>query len=83
MSKDTFSEDCPGCLPCVIDPLTSQMLPDDHPIMIELMKIWKQTTREERKSYHAVMCLNSREPRHVKDVKDVMDRLSSAFSKAN
>ena len=47
MSQQKFDDECPDCLP----------------ILIEIVyQVWAGTTKEEREAFHQVTCLNSRVP---------------------
>jgi hypothetical protein len=61
MSRQEHSDDCPGCEPAMLD-RTGKRVPDDAPEMQVVLKLWKETTSEERKAWHSVTCKNSREP---------------------
>jgi hypothetical protein len=44
-----------------MDVATGKLLPDDDPMMIDMLKVWSETSLGERRAYHRVMCLNSRD----------------------
>jgi hypothetical protein len=60
MSWTEHDDNCPGCLPVLLDPKTMRALPDDSPEMVAVMVAWGRTTLEERRAWHRVTCRNSR-----------------------
>jgi hypothetical protein len=82
MSIQEYDDNCPGCRPAIIDLQTKQVLPDDSPIMVSMLKIWAETSLQERKAYHRVMCLNSRDAIDVYLVRLVIKRLETAQAQA-
>jgi hypothetical protein len=67
MSSKAYEDDCPGCRPVAMDPKTGKVLPDDHPLMLRMARVWaNKTTREQRVAWHNVTCQNSR---HWHDLK--------------
>ena len=75
MTIDKFSDDCPGCRPAVLNEKTGQHVADDHPVMQAVLKMWGETTFDERKAYHAVICQNSNDPEHLKIVYRLIDQV--------
>jgi hypothetical protein len=58
-SDDHDPESCPGCRPIVIDPVSG------HPhrkLTLVAEKSFLAATPEQRKAWHRVTCLNSRDP---------------------
>ena len=78
MSLTKFDDNCPGCRPAIVDLATKAVLPDDHPLMIAMLKIWAETSIGERRAYHRVMCLNSRDPIDVYLVALVIKKLEAS-----
>jgi hypothetical protein len=74
MSRTTYSDNCEGCRPAILDLTTGKPLDDNDPAMRKVLAIWETTTLEERKAYHAVMCLNSRKPDDVAVVRSIMHK---------
>lgn len=66
MSVKLYEDDCPGCRPAALDPMTMQVLPDDHPLMQRMLRAWAKTTRAQRVAWHNVTCNNSRDPQDMK-----------------
>jgi hypothetical protein len=75
MSREKFDDDCPGCRPVILDRETGRPLPDDHPAMVRIRVIWAGTNFHQRKAFHDVMCLNSRNPADLALVKSIVDQL--------
>jgi hypothetical protein len=75
MSLEVFDDNCPGCRPAILDVKTGKVLPDDDPIMARMLTIWANTTLGERRAFHRVMCLNSREPLDLFLVRGLTERL--------
>lgn len=76
MPMNQFSDDCPGCRPAILDLTTNAALPDDHPMMLKILKIWKRTTYEQRQAYHRVMCQNSRAVADLMVVKTIAEAMA-------
>lgn len=77
MSKEQFSDDCPGCRPAVIDVKTGKQMSDDTPIMQAVNAVWAKTTREQREAFHNVCCKNSREPRDLELAGQIFQAIQS------
>ena len=80
MSKATFSDDCPGCRPAMMDMKTGQVLPDDSPEMILVLGVWKTTSRREREVFHRVCCQNSRDGSDIRIFKELSQRITNALN---
>lgn len=62
MSVEKFSDTCAGCRPAMIDLTTGKPLPDEHPALQAILRVWDETTIHERKAWHAFTCCNARDP---------------------
>lgn len=62
MSKDKLDKQCPGCRPVMFDAKTRQLLPDDSPQMVIVLKLWDEQSDEVKEAWHRVTCLNSSTP---------------------
>jgi len=82
MSREVFDDNCPGCRPAILDPITKRVLPEDDPIMVKMLEVWAGTTLQEREMYHRVMCLNSRDPLDLFIVRGIVERFEAKV-KAN
>lgn len=65
MPTDEYSDDCPGCRPCLVDMTSGQPLSEDAPGVKALNAAWAKTSKETRQAWHAVTCKNSRDPEHL------------------
>jgi hypothetical protein len=66
MSRREFDDSDPSNLPVFIDPRTGEAVPTDDPMVIAAAHAFKNhTTLDERQAWHAVTCLNSRDPAHL------------------
>lgn len=77
MPRTAYSDNCEGCRPAIIDLETGKPLDDNDPAMRKILAVWEATTLEEREAYHAVMCLNSREPNDVAAVESIMHKFQN------
>jgi hypothetical protein len=77
MSLREFDDNCPGCRPAIVDIKTKEVLPDDHPIMRSMLEVWAKTSIGERRAYHRVMCLNSRDAIDLYLVDGVIEKLKA------
>jgi hypothetical protein len=75
MSFQEFDDNCPGCRPAILDIKTKKVLPDDHPVMRAMLEVWAKTSVGERRAYHRVMCLNSRDAIDLYIVNNVISKL--------
>lgn len=41
--------------------MDGSVLPDDHPVMAAILKVWAETTPHERVAWHAFCCQNARD----------------------
>ncbi len=60
MSRTSFDENCPGCKPAMVYARTNKVLPDDHPHMVVVLKLWDKQPRDVKEAWHRVMCKNAR-----------------------
>lgn len=77
MPMNQFSDDCPGCRPAMLDLSTGAALPDSHPLMQKVLRIWGATTLAERQAYHRVMCQNSRAPNDLAVVQAIVEKMQA------
>lgn len=83
MSIEQFDDECKGCKPAIIDAKTGKVEPDDSPVMKVVMRVWAATTLAERKAFHNVCCLNSREQGDMKVMAELSARISAAAAEVN
>ena len=60
MRWEQYNDNCPWCRPCLIDKKTRRPLPDNHPTMRIMLRVWNEASRAERAAYHRFMCQHSR-----------------------
>lgn len=73
MSREVFNDDCEGCRPVLLDG-SGRPIPDDHPAMKVIMKIWNGLAMEQREAFHRFTCLNSRDPEDMEVVRLMVDQ---------
>lgn len=78
MSKEQFSDDCPGCRPAVIDVKTGKVMGPETPMMQIVNGVWAKTTREQRQAFHNVCCNNSRQPEDLALAKEIFTAIQTA-----
>ena len=78
MSIKEFSDDCQGCKPAIIDIQTGRILPDTHPVMVAINKVWAELDLATKQAFHRVTCLNSRDERDLAAVKETARRFAAA-----
>jgi hypothetical protein len=61
VSREQFSDDCPGCRPAFIDLSGNATPSEQRKVQTMLDTVWASTTIHERRAWHAVTCLNSRD----------------------
>lgn len=79
MSWDTFSDDCPGCRPVIVDLQTGQPMPDDSEVMQKVLAFWRRTSRKERQVFHRITCQNSRVPSDLRIMQDLGARMEKSL----
>lgn len=58
-----YDDDCEGCQPALMDTKTGKNMEKDHPVMVALMKAWKErTTLTERRATSRVWMGQSQNP---------------------
>lgn len=82
MSWDTFDDNCPGCKPTMVELDSGKVLPDDHPQMVALLKMWRETTIHERRAWHAFTCQNLRDPLTMALIPGLQQKMEQALAKA-
>ena len=80
MSFETFSDECPGCRPAMIDMETGKVMPEDSPPMKLILEVWKHTSRKEREVFHRVTCQNSRAQSDLRIWDGLTQRIQKALS---
>ena len=80
MSWKNFEDNCPGCQPVILDRKTMKPFPHDSPVMQAVMRVWQETTLQERQAFHDFMCNNSREPLVMGLVNGLHERFQLAIS---
>jgi len=76
---EEFEDDCPECRPALIDTQTGQVLPEDHPTMRAVMRVWKDTSLAGRRAFHAFTCLNVRDPEIMGFIQSFNERIRRAI----
>lgn len=82
MSRQKFDDECPGCLPILIDAKTMKPMAEDSPQMKIVYEVWAGTTKDEREAFHQVTCLNSRDPALLVLFMGAMKRIENALKAA-
>jgi len=80
MSRDKFDDNCAGCKPMMMDPVTRMVYPDDHPMMVVVLRLWSETTIEERRAWHRFTCQNSRAVEDLKFAQTFSERIDAALA---
>jgi hypothetical protein len=78
VSEKTFSDDCPGCRPALLDPKTGKLLPKDDPFVVLVNKIYDELPKADKIAWHRFTCLNARDLVTVSAVKRFSDRIEAA-----
>jgi hypothetical protein len=80
MEDHEFCDSCPGCRPALADPTTMRPMPQDHPTMVEVNRIWdNETSYEQRKAFIEVTLHNSRETDEIKLAQEVVQLIQNAI----
>jgi hypothetical protein len=77
MSLQEYQDNCPGCRPAIVDVKTGVILPDDDPMMVRMLAVWATTSVAQRRAYHRVMCLNSRDAIDLFIVNQIVRKLEA------
>jgi len=60
-----------------MDITNNRLIPEDHPTMVAVHKWWNtRTTYKEREIWHAVTCLNSRTPSHLRIAGELANKIA-------
>lgn len=82
MEDHEFCDDCPGCRPAMLDMKTGKPMPNDHPAMVEINRLWdNETTYAQRKAFIEVTLHNSRQPHEMRLFGEVQEMMQEALSK--
>lgn len=81
MSWETYSDQCAGCRPAIIDPATGHALSPNSAPMQAMMRVWKVTTLTERQAWHRFTCQNSRAPLDMLFIKELTERFKAELEK--
>jgi hypothetical protein len=83
MSWETYDDECLGCKPILVDPVTFKPIyPDHHPVMQAVFKFWKTVGKEDKLIWHRVTCLNSRRPDDLKAMEILMEKMQAIIQGA-
>ena len=75
MSLEKYDPNCPGCRPAIFDLNTQAVLPDDHPVMVKIFKVYDAASLLEKRAWHAVTCKNSRAVLDMALAEDLVRRM--------
>lgn len=78
MSRETFTEDCSGCRPALIDPKTGRRVPDDDPSVVIVNRVFDGLSRADKVAWHRFTCLNARDLAAISAVKRFSDQVEAA-----
>lgn len=78
-SEDHDPEGCQGCKPVVFEPATGKI---DERLSGLAQKGWEKTTPGQRKAWHRVTCLNSREVTDMVLAQGVVQLIQAEFTAA-
>lgn len=75
-----YDDNCPGCQPAMMNPVTGEKLADDSPEMIAVMAYWKTLPIRDKQACHRQWCFNSGGA-DLEVVKRVAAGMSAALAK--
>jgi len=79
MEDHEFCDSCPGCRPAMAE-IDGTVIPNDHPMMIEVNRVWdNETTYEQRKAFIEVTLHNSRKPEDLLLFQEVTEKMQTAL----
>ena len=79
MSHDAFDDECTGCRPAMLDVKTRQLLPDDAPEMVTVLRLWNALSLKDKRAWHRFTCLNSRAKEDIAFAKRFSDCVQEAL----
>ena len=79
MSRHDFDPKCRDCRPVIMDPRTGQVMPETHPTMKIIDRVWDASPREDQEAFHRVTVKNSRDPNDMMRMQALMDRIETAM----
>lgn len=78
--RHEFCDTCPGCRPAILDLRTGEAIPDDSPVMVAVLKAWRErTTYDQRKGYIEVTLHKSLDPKYQKLASEAFSILADAM----
>jgi hypothetical protein len=77
MSCERFDPNCRHCMPVMLDMETRKPLPDDHPLMLVLMRAWRAASRDEQEAFWRVTIKNSRDPSDLQLCRRILSALEA------
>lgn len=83
MATNKFDDECAGCKPAMMNVRTGVTYPDDHPTMIVVLRLWSETTLEERQAWHRFTCQSSRAIDDLKFAQIFSQRVEAAMRASN
>ena len=65
----------------LVDTKLHRVAASDSPEQKVIDALWEGTTKDERVAWHAVTCLNSRDPEHLKSAMGFVQRIQEGLKK--
>ena len=62
-----------------MDVTTGLKLPENHPVMQIVNRVWNAASVEEHEAFHRVCCLNGRDENDMAMMKDLAGRIQKAI----
>ncbi len=83
MSCEKFDPACPSCRPVLLDPETGRPLPEDHPAVTALSRVWNAAPFEEQEAFWHCTVKSSQDPVHRGLLHQLMLKLRASASAEN
>jgi hypothetical protein len=83
MSCEKFDPNCPGCRPAILDPISGQALPKDHPMVVVVNEVWDAAPREEQEACWRIWVKNGRDLADMELAASFMNKVQSKLNLSN
>lgn len=77
-----YDPQCPHCIPALINVKTGEVYPEDHPLMVKILKYWHTTPFAQRAAFIAVTVDSSTDPSDQRNAQPIVDAMAALMRQA-
>lgn len=81
--RHRYDPNCPQCTPAIMDVESGEVLADDSPTMIQVMKVWNSLPFAHREAFINVTVFNSRAPEDLALTRTIGEKFEAAMKLAD